>query len=138
MNHQPGRFDVTTQRATRLELAAFSHEHIALHRPSYLHRFRPDLTAYARVLPDRERSGRIDCALHFAVDEQLVQEFDRAFDRNSPGEKSAGWRWHERGVGWPWDDRWLWPICVRGLSAPARRKAGKSVHGENCAESFGI
>jgi hypothetical protein len=80
INHQAGRFDVTMQRATRLELAAFSHENIALHRPLHLHRFCPDLTAYARVLPDRERSGGIDCALHLAVDEQLVQEFDRAFD----------------------------------------------------------
>ncbi len=94
------------QRATRLELAAFSHENIALHRPSHLHRFRPDLTAYARVLPDRERSGGIDCALYLSVDEQLVQEFDRAFDQNSSGEKSAGLRWHERAGGWPWDDRW--------------------------------
>ena len=80
INHQAGRFDVTMQRATRLELAAFSHENIALHRPLHLHRFCPDLTADARVLPDRERSGGIDCALHLAVDEQLVQEFDRAFD----------------------------------------------------------
>src|SRR5213078_3414290 len=62
INHQPGRFDVTMQCATRLKLAAFSHENIALHRPSQLHRFRPDLTAYARVFPDRERSGGIDCA----------------------------------------------------------------------------
>src|SRR6266513_2728407 len=89
------------QRATRLELAAFSHENIALHRPSHLHRFRPDLTAYARVLPERQRSGGINGALHLAVDEQLVQEFDRAFDRNSSGEKSAGLSWHERAVGWP-------------------------------------
>ena len=100
INHQLGRFDVTTQRATRLELAAFSHENITLHHPSHLHRFRPDLTAYARVLPDRERSGRIDCALHLAVDEQLVPEFDQAFDRNSSGEKSAGLRCHRRAVGW--------------------------------------
>ncbi len=76
INHQPRRFDITTQRAIRLELAAFSHENIALHRPSHLHRFRPDLTAYVRVLPDRKRSGGNDCALHLAVDEQLVQEFD--------------------------------------------------------------
>src|SRR5213595_4150503 len=80
INHQPGCFDVTTQLATRLELAAFSHENIALHRPSHLHRSRPDLAAYSRVLSDRERSGGIDCALHLAVDKQLVQEFDRALD----------------------------------------------------------
>jgi hypothetical protein len=98
-HRQPGRFDVTTQRATRLELAAFSRENIALHRPSHLHRFRPDLTAYARVLPDRERPGGIDCALNLAVDEQFVQEFDGAFDRNSSGKRSAGLRWHERAIG---------------------------------------
>ena len=98
-HRQPGRFDVTTQRATRLELAAFSRENIALHRPSHLHRFRPDLTAYARVLTDRKRSGGIDCALHLAVDEQLVQEFDGAFDRNSSRKRSAGLRWHERAIG---------------------------------------
>ena len=62
INHQPRRFDVTMQRATRLEFAAFGHENIALHRPSHIHRFRPDLTVYARVLPDRKRSGGIDCA----------------------------------------------------------------------------
>jgi hypothetical protein len=100
INHQPRRFDVTMQRATRFEFAAFGHENIALHRPSHLHRFGPDFTAYAPVLLDRERSSRIDCALHLAVDEQLVQEFDRAFDRNSLGEKSAGLRWHKRVVGW--------------------------------------
>jgi hypothetical protein len=98
-HRQPGRFDVTAQRATRLELAAFSRENIALHRPSHFHRFRPDLTAYARVLTDRKRSGGIDCALHLAVDEQLVQEFDGAFDRNSSGKRSAGLRWHERAIG---------------------------------------
>jgi hypothetical protein len=27
---------------------------------------------------------------------------------------------------------------LRGLGAPARRKAGKRLHGENCAELFGI
>jgi hypothetical protein len=37
INHQPGRFDVTTQCATRVELTAFSHENIALHRPSHVH-----------------------------------------------------------------------------------------------------
>ena len=90
------------------------------------------------MLPDRQRSGGLDCALHIAVDEQLVQELDRAFDRNSSGEKSAGLRWHERAVGWPWDDRWVWPIRLRGFGAPARRKAGKRLHGENSAELFGI
>jgi hypothetical protein len=88
--------------------------------------------------PISKRSGGNDYALHLAVDEQLVQEFDRAFDRNSSGEKSAGLSWHERAVGWPWDYRWVWPICLREFGAPGRGKAGKSVHGENCVESFGI
>jgi hypothetical protein len=126
------------QRTTRLELAAFSDENIALHCPSHLHRFRPDLTAYVRVLPDGEHSGRIDCAFHLAVNDQLVQEFDRAFDGNPSGEKSAGWCWHEHAVGWPWDDRWVWSIRLRGLGAPARRKAGKRLHGENSAEFLDI
>jgi hypothetical protein len=38
------------------------------------------------------------------IDAQPVEEFDRAFDRNSFGEKSAGLRWHERAVGWPCDE----------------------------------
>src|SRR5207247_6786819 len=121
----------------RLKLAAFSHENIALHRPSQLHRFRPDLTAYARVLPDRERSGGIDCALHVAVDEQLVQELDRAFDRNSSGENSARLRWHERAVGWPWAESWVWLIRLWGFGAPARRKAAKSVHGRALCRIIG-
>jgi len=75
INQQAGRFDVTTQRATRLELAAFSHENIAPHRPSHFHRFRPDLTAYARVLPDRERSGGIDC-LESLVKASCVETLD--------------------------------------------------------------
>jgi hypothetical protein len=90
------------------------------------------------VLPDRERPGGIDCALNLAVDQQLVQEFDRAFDRNSSGKKSAGWRWHERAVGWPWDDKWVWPIRLRGSGVAAWTKAIKRLHGANCAESFGI
>src|SRR5262249_61764948 len=135
---QPSPFDATTQRPPRLELAAFSHENIALHRPLHLHRFRPDLTAYAPVLPDRERSDGIDCALHLAVDEQLVQEFDRAFDQNSSGEKSAGLRWHGRAVEWSWDDRWVWLIRLQGFSALARSKASKRLHDENCAELFDI
>ena len=76
-------------RAIRVELAAFSHENISLHRPSHIHRFRPDLTAYARLLPARKRSSGNDCALHLAIEEQLVQEFDRAFDRNSSGKMSG-------------------------------------------------
>jgi hypothetical protein len=72
INHQPRRFDVTMQRATRLELAALSRENIALHGPSHLHRFRPDLTTYVRVLPDRERSGGIDCALYLAINDKLI------------------------------------------------------------------
>jgi hypothetical protein len=28
-------------------------------------------------------------------------------------------------------------ICLRGFGAPTRRKAGKRLHGENCAELFG-
>ena len=80
------------------------------------------------MLPDRQRSGGLDCALHIAVDEQLVQELDRAFDRNSSGEKSAGLRWHGRAVEWSRDDRWVWLIRLRGFGAPARRKAGKSGH----------
>jgi hypothetical protein len=52
------------------------------------------------VLPDRERSGGIDCALHLAVDEQLVPEFDQAFDPNCLGEMSVGLRCHRRAVGW--------------------------------------
>jgi len=35
----------------------------------------------------------------------------------------------QRAVGWPWDDRWVWLIRLREFGAPARRKAGKSVHG---------
>jgi hypothetical protein len=66
--------------------------------------------------PDRKRSSGNDCALHLAIEEQLVQEFDRAFDRNSFGKKSGAW-----------DDRWLWPI-----------RFGKRLHGEDCAELFGI
>jgi hypothetical protein len=41
------------------------------------------------LLPDRKRSGGNDCALHLAIEEQLVQEFDRAFDRNSSGKMSG-------------------------------------------------
>src|SRR5207248_3667346 len=88
INHQPVRFDITMQCATRLEFAEFSHENIALHRSSRLHRFRPDVTAYARVLPNPERSGGIDCALHLAVDEHPVQEFDRALIE-TPRERRA-------------------------------------------------
>ena len=43
------------------------------------------------LLPDRKRSGGNDCALHLAIEEQLVQEFDRAFDRNSSGKNSGAW-----------------------------------------------
>ena len=64
---------------------------------------------------------------HAAIEEQLIEEFDRAFDRNSSGKKSGAW-----------DDRWVWPIGFRGFSPLARRKVGKRLHGENCAELFGI
>jgi hypothetical protein len=85
------------------------------------------------VLPDRQRSGGLDCSLHIAVDEQLVQKFDRAFDRNSSGEKSAGLRWHGRAVEWSRDDRRVWLIRLREFNA-----LGKRLHGENRAGSFGI
>src|SRR5215475_1939223 len=63
---------------------------------------------------------------------------DRAFDRNSSGEKSTGLRWQGRAVERSRDDRWVWLIRLRGFSALARSKAGKRLHGENCAELFDI
>jgi hypothetical protein len=77
----------------------------------------------------------IDCALHLAIDEQPVEEFDRAFDRNSSGEKSAGLRGHDDLVGWPRDDRRVWPIRLRAFGSLVRGKKGKSVHDENCAKA---
>jgi hypothetical protein len=47
-------------------------------------------------------------------------------------------RWHGRAVEWSRDDRWVWPIRLRGFGARVRRKAGKRLHGENCAELFDI
>src|SRR4029077_4381696 len=52
INHEARRFDVTAQRATRLELAAFCRENISLDRPLHDHRFRPDFPADVGVLPD--------------------------------------------------------------------------------------
>jgi hypothetical protein len=69
------------------------------------------------LLPDRKRPGGNDCAFHLAIEEQLVQEFDRAFDRNSSGKKS-GTR----------DDSWVWPIRFRGFSPLASRRVGKRLH----------
>src|SRR4029453_18515175 len=134
---QPRRFDVPVQRGTRLELAAFSHKNITLHRPSHLHRLRPDLTAYARVLPDRERSGGIDCALHLAVEEQLVQEFTEPLIE-TPWERIApdcvGMNVRLDGPGTTGGSGRF--VC--GGSVRLRRsKAGKRLHGEKCAESFG-
>src|SRR5215813_9601318 len=58
------------------------------------------------MLSKRQRSGGIDRAFYFAVDAQLVQEFDHAFDRNSARENSAGWRWHDRAVRLAGNDSW--------------------------------
>jgi hypothetical protein len=49
------------------------------------YRFRRDLTAYACVFTERERSGGIDSALHLAIDAQFVEKFDQTLDRNSSG-----------------------------------------------------
>jgi hypothetical protein len=54
------------------------------------------------------------------------------------GENSAGLRWHERAVGRSWDDRWVRPTRLLGIDATARSKTGKRLHGEKCAQLFGI
>ena len=131
--YAPRKFNVVVQE--------FVQERRGSARPS-LHRLEAGdseitLRGFQQIV-DRERSGGIDCALHLAVDEQLVQEFNRAFNRNSSGEKSAGLRWHERAVGRSWDDRWVRPIRLRGIGATARSKTGKRLHGEKCAQLFGI
>jgi hypothetical protein len=54
------------------------------------------------------------------------------------GENCAGLRWHERAVGRSWDDRWVRPTRLLGIDATARSKTGKRLHGEKCAQLFGI
>ena len=53
VNHESRCFDVTAQRAARLQFAAFSRENITLNRSAHFDRFRPNLTANLGVLPDR-------------------------------------------------------------------------------------
>jgi len=68
-----------------------------------------------------------------------LRRFHHPGDNRGAESAQLRWRdWHERAAGWPWDDRWVWPIRFRGVSALARTKVGKKLQGENCAELFGF
>ena len=69
VNHESRYFDVTAQRAARLQFAAFSRENITLDCSAHFDRFRPDLASNLRVLPNRELSRRIDGSFHLAIDQ---------------------------------------------------------------------
>jgi hypothetical protein len=96
IHHKSRRFDVASQGATRLKRATFCRENIALDDSLHRHRFGSDLTADMRVFSDGKSSSRSNLTFHFAVDQQLVEEFNRALDRNSVGQSSAR-SWHDRG-----------------------------------------
>src|SRR6202030_1977059 len=78
--HQPWRFDVASHGASSLKCAACGRENISLDRPLHRLRFRSDFATNGCVLANRKRSRRFDVAFHFAIDQQLVAEFDRASD----------------------------------------------------------
>ena len=74
------RLQVALQRATGLQLAAFRHRDVALHLAVNRDRFRLDLTIDVGVFADGENAVGIDLALNLSVDEELLLEFDGAFD----------------------------------------------------------
>src|SRR5581483_3101838 len=92
VDDQTGRFDVAVQSATRLKLATLGRKNIPLDRAAHFHRLRFDLSFNRSVLADGKSSGRVDRAFNFAVDQELVPKFDRAFNRDSSGKESAGMR----------------------------------------------
>src|SRR5256885_1682377 len=71
---------VALQRATRLQLAAFRHGDVTLHFAVNRDRLRLDLAVDVGVFADRQNAVGINLALNFSVNEELLLEFDRAFD----------------------------------------------------------
>ena len=74
------RLQIALKRATRFQFAALAHGDVALDLAVNGNRFRFDLAADVRVLTDRQHAVGIDFAFDFAVDEQFLLKFDRAFD----------------------------------------------------------
>jgi len=77
---KPRRFQVALERATRFQFTTLAHGDVALDFAVNGNRFRFDLTADIRVLTDRQNAVGVDFTFDFAVDEQFLLKFDRAFN----------------------------------------------------------
>ncbi len=64
---QPRRFDIAAHGAASPEFATFPSRDVTVHRSLNDDRFRPDLSANAGILANRQPAGGINFAFHLAV-----------------------------------------------------------------------
>src|SRR5437588_9454475 len=87
---QTGSFDITTKCGTGSQHTSVGSENVAIDCSMHNHRGRADLGPDLSVLTDCQYTGRVDSALHFAVNHQLTPESHIAFNRYSFGKHTFG------------------------------------------------
>src|SRR5438105_5485731 len=85
VNGQTGSFDITTNCGTGFQHTSVGSENVAVDCSMDNHRGRANLGPDMSVLTDCQYTGRLDSALHFAVNHQLTPESHIAFNRYSFG-----------------------------------------------------
>ena len=85
VNGQTGSFDITTNCGTGFQHTSVGSENVAVDCSMHNHRGRANLGPDMSVLTDCQYTGRLDSALHFAVNHQLTPESHIAFNRYSFG-----------------------------------------------------
>src|SRR5436305_13880474 len=74
VNGQTGSFDITTKCGTGFQHTSVGSENVAINCSMHNHRGRADLGPDLSKLTDGQYTGRVDRALHSAVNRQLTPE----------------------------------------------------------------
>src|SRR5438132_10352565 len=90
VNRHTGSFDVTTNCGTGFQHTSVGSANVAIDCSLHNHRGHADLGPDLSMLTDGQCTGRVDSALHFAVNHQLSPESHIAFNRYSFGKHTFG------------------------------------------------
>src|SRR5438132_6022004 len=83
VNGQTGSFDITTKCGTGAQHTSVGSENVAIDCSMHNHRGNTDLGPDLSMLTDGQCTGRVDSALHLAVNHQLTPESQIAFNQYS-------------------------------------------------------
>src|SRR4051794_33340312 len=89
INYQTRRFDVAVHAASRPQFAALRGGDVAVHGAVDNDRSRLDVALDPRLFAHGEPALGIDSSFDFAIEGELLLEFNRAFNGNSTRESAA-------------------------------------------------